>query len=315
MRKLADSLTHYLLEEFKNSAIGYLKIGLETFHKANKSENLRSQPALGNLGIAVELMLKTFIISNNPLLLFEGLPIELQVLFTCPGSLPKDFNLRPYDIDLRSFKYNTKELNECIALFFVLLPEHKQELNAYMQLLSRYRNASVHSVLPSFQSFEVQRVAFLALRLLSILQFRKIISEYAHIITKDDKQFLSVFKLERIDRVKKIIESAKEKSKHISSGSVSLSVDDWESYVTQCPICKSDAILSGYTDLRVEGQDEPDISLDFFADGFNCEECGLELNDVEELRLAGIELFYDRSSEINAWERDHYDPPEPSEYL
>lgn len=313
MRKLANSLTYYLLEEFKNSAISYLKIGLETFHKANKSENLRSQPALGNLGIAVELMLKTFIISNNPLLLFEGLPIELQVLFTCPSSLPKDFNFRPYDIDLRSFKYKTKELNECISLFFVLLPEHKQELNAYMQLLSRYRNASVHSVLPSFQSFEVQRVAFLALRLLSILQFGKIISEYAHIITKEDKHFLSVFKLERINRVKKIIESAKEKSKHISSGSVSLSVDDWESYVTQCPICKSDAILSGYTDVRVEGQDEPDISLDFFADGFNCEECGLVLNDVEELRLAGIEWFYDRSSEFNAWDRDHSDPPDPSE--
>ncbi len=315
MKNYADSIAQYLLEEFKGSAISYLKIGLEIFHKANKTDNLRSQSALGNLGIAIELMLKTFIISNNPVLIFKDLPIELQVLFSCPGSLPKGFNLRPYDIDLRSFKYNTKELNDCISLFYVLLPEHKQELNAYMQLLSRYRNASVHSVLPSFQSFEVQRVAFLALRLLSLLQSRKIISEYAHIITKDDKQFISTFKLDRIDRVKKMIEAAKEKSKHMSSGSVSIIVDDWRSYVTQCPICKFDAILSGYTDVHVEGHDEsPDISLDFFADGFMCGECGLRLNDIEELKLAGIESFYDRSDELDAWNEDHYDP-DPGEYF
>ncbi|MDO8747801.1 MAG: hypothetical protein Q7J72_01645 [Candidatus Omnitrophota bacterium] len=315
MKKYADSITQYLQNELKNSAVSYLKAGLEIFHKTNKAGSWSSQPALGNLGIAVELMLKAFIVKNNPLLLFKGLPIELQVLFTCPDSLPRDFNWRLFDIDLRSFKYETKELNECISAFYVLLPEHKQELNPYMQLLSRYRNASVHSALPSFQAYEIQRVAFLSLRLLSILQSRKIISEYAHITTKDDKYFLSAFKLDRIDRVKKKIDDAKEKSKRIPAGQASLSVDGWENYVTQCPICESDGMLSGYTDIHVEGSAEDvDLSLDFLADGFICEECGLELNDTEELRLAGIELYYDRSSELDAWHRDQYEP-DPSEYL
>jgi hypothetical protein len=315
MKKYADSITHYLQEEFKKSAISYLKVGLEIFHGTNRESSLISQPALGNLGIAVELMLKAFIVKNNPLLLFKGLPIELQVLFACPDSLTKDFNWRPYDIDLRSFKYETKELNECISLFYVLLPEHKQELNPYMILLSRYRNVSVHSALPSFQSYEVQKVAFLALRLLSILQSQKIIAEYAHIITKDDKQFLSTFKLERIDRVKKKIEDAKEKSKHISTGKVSLSVDGWENYVTQCPICESDGILSGFTDMRADGSGEdPDVWLEFFADGFTCEECGLQLDDTEELKLAGVELVYERPSDLDAWYKEQYEP-DPGEYL
>src|SRR3989339_1363431 len=133
MKKYADSITQYLQNELKNSAVSYLKAGLEIFHKTNKAGSWSSQPALGNLGIAVELMLKAFIVKNNPLLLFKGLPIELQVLFTCPDSLPRDFNWRLFDIDLRSFKYETKELNECISAFYVLLPEHKQELNPYMQ--------------------------------------------------------------------------------------------------------------------------------------------------------------------------------------
>lgn len=315
MKKYVDSITHYLQEEFKKSAISYLKVGLEVFHKTNRSTSLISQPALGNLGIAVELMLKAFIVKNNPLLLFKGLPIELQVLFVCPDSLSKDFNWRPYDIDLRSFKYETKELNECISLFYVLLPEHKQELNPHMVLLSRYRNVSVHSALPSFQSYEVPKVAFLALRLLSILQSQKAIAEYAHIITKDDKQFLSTFKLERIDRVKKKIEDAKKKSKHIATGKVSLSADVWENYVTKCPICESDGILSGFTDMRAEGSEEyPDVWLEFFADGFTCEECGLQLDDTEELKLAGVELVYERPNDLDAWYKEQYEP-DPGEYL
>ena len=301
MKKYADSITQYLHEELKNSAVHYLRAGLELFHKARKTSSLNIQVALGNLGIAVELMLKAFIVKSSPLLLFKGMPIELQVLFACPDSLPRDFNRRPYDIDLRSFKYETKGLDECISLFYVLLPEHKQELYSHFQLLSRYRNASVHSALPSFQNYEVERFAFLALRLLLILQSLKIISEFGHISTKDDKQFLSAFKIERIDRVKNKIEDAKEKSKHIPTGRSSLSVDGWESYVTQCPICESDGVLSGYTDIHVEGPEEDlDASLDFFADGFTCEDCGLQLDDTEELKLAGIDLHYDRSSYLGS---------------
>lgn len=315
MKKYTDSITQYLHKELENAAVCYLRAGLELFHKARKISGLNSQAALGNLGIAVELMLKAFIVKSNPLLLFRGMPIELQVLFACPDSLPSDFNWRPYDIDLRSFKYATKELDESISLFYVLLPEYKQELYSYFQLLSRYRNASVHSALPSFQNYEVERFAFLALHLLSILQSREIISKFGHISTKDDKQFLSAFKIEQIDRVKKKIEDAKEKSKHIPTGRSSLSVDGWESYVTQCPICESDGVLSGYTDIHVEGPEEDvDVSLDFFADGFTCEDCGLQLVDTEELELSGIDLHYDRSGDLDSWYKEQYEP-DPSEYL
>jgi len=287
----------------------YLRAGLEIFHNARKSLDSNTQPSIGNLGIAIELMLKTLIVKHNPVLLFVGLPDEVQVLFSCPESLPKDFNWRPFDIDLRSFKYKTKELDECISLFYVLFPQHKQELHAYFRLLSSCRNASVHSVLPSFQRYELERLGYLALRVLIILQTTKNISEYAYFTKKEDKKFLLEFKNERIERVKKIIDQAKEKSKHIDTGRSSSSIDGWEFYVTDCPICGSEGVLSGYTEVHVEGHDEdPDVSLDFFADSFECADCGLKLEDADELKLAGIDLFYDRSSELDKWDAEQYEP-------
>ena len=317
METYHHSITRYLYEEFEKSAIAYLRTALEMFHKMRKLSDVNSQPSIGNLGITIELMLKTLIVKHNPILLFKGLSDEIQTLFVCPESLPKNFNWRPFDIELRSFKYKTKELDECISLFYVLLPEHKQELHAYFKLCALCRNASVHSVMPSFQRFELERLGFLTLRLFNILDDKKNVYGYQYLLTEDDKQFLAEFKNERIDRVKKIIEDAKEKSKHITTCRASTSVDGWESYVIECPICGADAILTGYTEIQFENTPDgypPDASLDFFADSFECDDCGLKLNDSDELKLASIDLHYDRSDELEHWYEDQYEP-DPSEYM
>jgi hypothetical protein len=48
-----------------------------------------------------------------------------------------------------------------------------------------------------------------------------------------------------------------------------------------------------------QGDDADGPSSTYLADQFLCEECGLELNDLEELKLAGIEGVHDRSSELD----------------
>jgi hypothetical protein len=268
------------------------------------------QPAIGNLGIAIELMLKVFIAKKNPIFIFKGLPCELQALFVCPEHLPKDFSWRPFEIDLRSSKYDSKELNDCISLFNMFQPEHKQELSSHFQLLSRCRNASVHFVLPSFQKYELERIAYLALRI-------ALITKVPRLLTKNDSKFLSEFKAERIDRVKKKIEEAREKARRITATGESLvSADGWDSYMTECPVCSSEGVLSGNSDVGFDAPSEegdpPDDRLDFFADSFICEECGLVLDDSEELRLAGMDLVYDRSDELGDWYKEN--SPDYGEY-
>jgi len=308
MKKYKDSITRELYIDLQSSASGYLRAGIKMFYDLRTYSWVSIQPAVGNLGIAIELMLKALIVKKNPIFIFKGLPCELQALFVCPEALPKDFSWRPFDIDLRlSNKYDTKELNDCISLFGMFHPEYKQELSSHFQLLSRCRNTSVHFIMPSLQRYELERIAYLALRLATI-------TESARVLSKDDTKFLSEFKAERIERVKKKIEEAREKAKRITStGEALVGEDDWGSYLTECPVCKTDGILSGGTELGYDRADDegdiPDERLDFFADSFTCEECGLKLDDSEELRLAGMELFYDRSEDLDAWHRE-YDTPD-----
>lgn len=316
MKQYFDSVREKLQTQLTRSGMGYLKFGLELFHNERRSSLARIEPAIGNLAIAVELMLKTFVVKNNPLLLFRELPLELRILFTCPDAIPsKGFNWRRYDIDLRSFNYKTLELDELISLFYVFFPNDKQALKPYFSLLSKCRNASVHSSLPSFQRYELERTAYLALRVSKVLDESQTFRYRGYVLKEDDKQFLSSFEEERTERVRKKVQEAKEKSKKLAPGDVWCVVDSWDAYPTSCPICGCEGVLTGYTEINYEeSHDEfPHPYLLFLADTFECNECGLILDDVQELELAGMEVCYERpESDMDKWERDsgaYYEDP------
>jgi len=308
MKHYFDSIREKLQTELTRSGMGYLKSGLELFHNERRSSLGRIEPAIGNLAIAVELMLKTFVVKNNPLLLFRELPLELRILFTCPDAIPsKGFNWRRYDIDLRSFNYKTLELAELISLFYVFFPNHKQALKPYFSLLSRCRNASIHSSLPSFQRYELERTAYLALRVFKVLDESQAFRYRGYLLKEEDKQFLSSFEEERTERVRKKIDEAKEKSKALAHGQVGVYIDSWDAYTTSCPICGCDGVLTGGTEVDVDVDEEGSMNpyLVFLAETFKCEECGLSLDDVDELKLAGMDISYDRpQSDMDKWARE-----------
>ena len=129
---------------------------------------------------------------------------------------------------------------------------------------------------------------------------------YWYWITEEDKKFLSSFNEERIQRVHEKIELAKKKARTLTGGLSSTSVDGWEFHATDCPICRSKGVLTGTTELSgvQTAPDDFDPQLDFSADGFECDECGLKLDDFQELRLAGMETNYDRSEQLDKWFRE-----------
>jgi len=306
MRHYFDSTRKHLHKELTRSAMGYLRNGLELFRKERTSIYPCIEPALGNLGVAIELMLKAFVVKNNPLLLFRDLPLELRAMFTCPDTVPKSFNWRRYDVDIRSFAFKTVELDELVSAFYVFFPDEKQALHPFFRFLSKCRNVSIHASLPSFQQYELDRTAYLALRVLDILNGCETFGYQAYQLTEKDKEFVSSFEASRAERVRKKIEQAKEKSKALELGKVWMSVEGWEAYVTSCPVCGSEGVLGGYTDLSGEQDEDEQFHpyLYFLADSFECSECGLMLEDIEELRMTGMELCYDRSSELEEWFRD-----------
>jgi len=78
LKNYHKSIIGYLHDELESSAIAYLRAGLDLFHESREMECRHSQPAIGNLGIAVELMLKTLIVKHNPYCFFWGCQMKCR---------------------------------------------------------------------------------------------------------------------------------------------------------------------------------------------------------------------------------------------
>ncbi len=303
MNSYVSDLQASYCRHLTQAGFAYLKNGLVLFHEYRRMrEYVSPQAAIGNLGIAVELMLKAFIAGKDLSLLFKGLPLEVRVLFACPDSLPSRFNWRALDIDLRSAHHRMIEFNDCLSVFYLFFPEMKSRLQSHLKFLASSRNACVHAFLPSFERYEAERTAYVALQVHQTLNNAKAF-EYpgflSRVVTDEDARFLEAVQGERLERVQKAVAEARERGKKLTGQpSIVLSIsDEWNQEIVSCPICGSDAILGGFTDLLntepEQNGDMPDAFLQFYPESFLCDECGLTLDDCEELLLAGIPIDSD----------------------
>lgn len=312
-----SNLTDYI-EEIKRevtsslirSANAYYLSGMDLFHNLRNKPYLEFQPAIGNLCIAVELCLKAIIAQKGFRYLYSNIPTEVQLMLTNPESLDSSFRARPFESDLKTFqKFNIIELNPSISLFYHFFPSTKQKFKPYLSLLSLIRNVSVHASIPSFQRYDLDRIAYISNRLFVFSTEQGLLSPSYSKFYKETEVFVQTYDAERVDRVHKAIKSAQEKLKSIEHYGLSFSSHgEWEEMIIQCPICKSDSYLYGYTELDAGDEDGP--SLGFYADSFYYEECQLELIDAEDLPLAGIDNVQDRTDEID----EYCEPPDHHEY-
>ena len=237
-----DDIQKDLVRSLISASAGYGKAGLAFMDYRNP------QVAIGNLAIAIELLLKAFIAKRSLLLLFKSLPLELRCALSSPRAMPKSFRRMPYEIDLRTSSYKSIELEESISMFGVFCPEVKKRLSAHLRFLSRHRNTSVHAVLPDCQEYEVQRTAFLFLMLVDHISKNdpELVKHVFLSEKKKHEKFLARFDEERLNRVHTKVEKAREKAKGLTE-KLSIEPEDWEFYPIECHVCGSDGILTGET--------------------------------------------------------------------
>lgn len=106
----------------------------------------------------------------------------------------------------------------------------------------------------------------------------------------------------------------------------SYDTSDFEVQLTDCPACRTPALLEGILDVIYEPDFDysdgrawlPGVSIEdvtYFAEFFRCRACGLRLNGTDELTAAGIDVFppvpdYD-PEDLKRWdERRWRDVPE-----
>jgi len=296
MENYFDIIKNKLHYDLLKSSKDYLNIGLDLFYKEFNNHFESIQPPIGNLCISIELLLKSVIAYYNPLLVFTNLPLELKVYFSTSNS-KNEINYKKYDIDLRSFSFNSIELNDSIAIFNILFPKSKQILKPYFQILSKCRNISVHASFPKFQKYDLMRITYLAIKLFDQLEH---VTKYK--MTVQDQKFIEEFIEEKAEKVRQIIERAKENAKKTKNKEIE-EFYGWDEYYTKCPICGSYAKLYGYTDeiSETDGETYFYSTLEFYAQEFECSSCELQLFDIDEMKLVNMDTVYDRSEDTNNW--------------
>jgi len=297
-QKDVEKLKNQVARNLKSSAQSYYDIGIKVFHKARIGSWVDFQPAIGNLAISIELLLKAVIARKAIRMLYSNLPAEAQLLLCYPEVLSKEHNSTSYLNDMKCFAYKAIELDKAITLFHHLFPELKQEYKQFFNSLATIRNISVHASVPGFQRYELDRIAYFATRLFASVS--ELDGYFSFKVENETNQFLKLYTDAQIKKVNAALDEARAVVKQGKLSEPNPPSEDWETIDETCPVCSNTGSYSGETE---DNSDEDGLHLIFQCESFSCEACGLKLDDYEELILANMETYLDRDDEndIEQW--------------
>lgn len=291
-------------EKFIKAALGYLRLGLSEFHGVNKDLRLSFQPAIGNLGIFIELTLKAFVAEFCIERLFTNIPLTLSIILSRPELMHANYN-QQFDHDLHFSEYNTIEFGPAISIFNIIFPEKREEYKALFNLISDIRNLSVHSIIPNYQKYNLDRIAYLSIKLYYLIEEFEFNKEEPFILPHESVEFFNSFNVSKAEEVRKAINKAKGNSKKVFKHGYDfpfISQEDWTTLIINCPVCNRSAKLIGETEKIIDSSGKK--KLIFTGEKFECPACGLAFNEYEEIKIANIKTSYDRSLMLDDWEEE-----------
>lgn len=307
MNRYVDELRRIWIEGLGSASYEYLETGLDMFHRHRNSEATCAQAAVGNIAVALELLLKSFIAVKDFGAVFTGIPTALRVLLSASESIPPFYKWGTGNLDFR--RYPTIGLDDCIESYFVFFPQMKQVLLTHLDILSGKRAASLHGIMTDVSTFDLDRVGYAALQVVGSLANDPGFRYSWYTPSERDEAFLAEFEDRRRERVAAALKQAA-----VRIGKEHIEIDEqevlvapgWDNLVTRCPVCDANCLLSGYTELSLDAEEEGlEPSLDFFAVSGVCRACGLMLYDSTEIQLARMNTIYDRSGDLDRWFADH----------
>lgn len=267
---------------------GYLRLGLDYMHRHTWAQGAWVQPAVANIAIGVELMCKSYLSHANPLLIFDRVQPEVAWAVHRPGS---GFDRVPYErvhTLLEAGANKTIGIAECIRLLQIKFPSKVQALGEWGRRLASWRAVCVHFVLPDVETRAIQRVAYAALSIATLLSEDTDDMRRRFSVSKDDLQFLNTFDRERARDLDARVEAAKKKVKNMN-GRVMIGLSaDYAKELT-CEVCGNDGIAYG---ARGVGDGFGQLVLSEFA----CDECGLQLLGSDEMQQCGFETVHEVDS-------------------
>ena len=259
----------------------YLRLGLDHMHKHKWAQGSWIQPALANMAIDVELMCKSFLASENPLLIFDRIRPEIAWAVLRQGYGLRDVPYERIHTVMEAGGHRTIGLSECIDYLQARFPGYVAELGEWGRRLAGWRAVCVHFVLPDVETRAVQRVAFAALSVAVFLGERQDSVLLRFTPAEADRQFLAKFSKEKAQDLDSRIKAAKMRVKDMTGRVMIIGLSADEEMNLTCEVCGNDGVAYG------ERSVEAGCHM-LFLNEFSCEECGLQLYDAEEMHQCGF---------------------------
>ena len=293
-----DRLTKEVSGLLKSSARSYYELGIELFHEAHLKNWTDFQPAIGNLAISVELLLKSVVAAKAFRYLYTNLPSEAEILLCYPASLTDEHKPHVFIREMKDFAYKTIETKGAAALFSKFFPEIKQEYKRFFDSLPSIRNVSVHAAIPDFQRYELERIAYYSTKLFKFVIEAKVHSHLRITENKRTDNFIDFYVDAEINRVREKIKEAQIEAKSSNFLAQPAYSSGWDSMAVPCPVCEENGSASGETTSEF---DNDGLNLNFECYEFQCHSCGLYLDSFDEMNLANMETVVDRSEDAELY--------------
>ena len=287
----------------ESAARGYFEVGLQLYDEQDSFLSPNVQPALGNLAISAELLLKAVISKQVFHCLYPNLSKEKVAILSYPENYKAGTVIKSFELDLKGFTEKSVDFGQACSLVYSLHPDIKKNHKPHLDALAVIRNSSIHGAILNVQKYQVERIAYIACCLFKYFRDSEV---YRGMISPQSKKLMGMiiekFDIERDERVHKAVENAKKESRSLDFLDLSGGAfDGWEARTLKCPICSSPALCNGFTELEVDHESSC-ASLVFSRTDFDCDGCGLTLKDPSELDLVGIDIADDISQLMNDWE-------------
>lgn len=266
---LHDALWH--------AGMNYLALGLEGYERLERAQADAVQHLVGNIVIAAELFIKSYLATLNPLLIFDRIS-EADALALVQGKQV------PIDTLVRE-SVSTITFDRCLKFFVEEQQEFPHELGGPLQTLRQVRNASLHYVLASVETFRIRRCFFGVAKIYQILADRLGRSDQLNPDRrKTIEHIVAEYDTDRNARLEMLVKRARDhRDKHRPPKNPVVSHGPESSYLA-CPICSAQAFLDYEVEFHHDG-------VTFMPLRFGCPTCGLILDDWKDMDELGVETL------------------------
>jgi len=292
--------------QYALNSVTYFNTGFDIVKDAS---NMKTpdiiQVAIGNICIAVELVIKSFAAKIHPLLLFKNLPEDLRLYLLNSEKPPESLKINNrVALFSKLDEFETIDFSKCISLIDTYKPVFYKEFKNYFKDIVIIRNNCIHSSFHEYNKIHYDRFAYLAILLFEVLNEDICSPSIKSLLSLENIiRFKTIYKDAIAQRLHEKIIQARQKKAEKDNSIVTI-CDPFSEYPYECPICESSIIINGSTNAHYQVDEDGmpvDVELYFEPENFICKKCGLEIDDFEEFLLLDMDTDYDLSDYKEEW--------------